>query len=519
VERKHLEIRLGAAIGLILALGPAVNAATLTVTNSGDSGPGTLRAAIAAAAPGDQIVFSAALTGIHITLASPLPKLDRIIGIDGGAAPGLEISGADKYRIFFADANTIDIRNLTLAHGSAVGGKGGDGGTGFNEGGPGGGGGGFGGALFVNSGTVYVTGVAFANNSATGGQGGGPGALGGGGGGGVDGNDGQSSSGDGGAGGGGGTLGGAAGLGAIAGDCFFTGDPSTDGGDGAGGGGGAYCGLKNNSGGNGGFGGGGGGGGFAGVAGNGGFGAGGGSFYGTGGAGGMFGGQGGFGDFSICGAGGGGAGLGGAVFVRSGATAHFDNSVFAENSATRGEPGPTCQGGIGSFPGMGKGGAVFVTDGATVSQCNPFYAGNVAHDSGNTGTDNPDTWGVISGCAPPPPLPVPVEIWAINPGSWPVSGMTIGTQTYGTDDLVAALVAPIRGNGALILAQQLIAAKLNAGQGTTITVPIAAAIQTADQLLSPLGLGTVSTKETKHSFIVVANALESFNENVLAANP
>jgi hypothetical protein len=260
------------------------------------------------------------------------------------------------------------------------------------------------------------------------------------------------------------------------------------------------------------------------IAGNGGFGGGGGSFElsiggVTGGLGGQFGGQGGFADFSICGAGGGGAGLGGAVFVRSGATASFANSVFTENTAKRGEPGDLCGGGLGSFPGEGKGGALFVMDGATATQCNPFYAGNVAAESSNTATDNPDTWGVVFGCAPTPPLPVPIDQWAINPGAWPVPKLTIGTQTYGTDDLVAALVAPIHGNGALILAQQLIAAKLNAAQGTTISVPVAATVQKADQLLSPLGLGTVSTKETKHSFIVVANALESFNESASTTTP
>jgi hypothetical protein len=94
--------------------------------------------------------------------------------------------------------------------------------------------------------------------------------------------------------------------------------------------------------------------------------------------------------------------------------------------------------------------------------------------------------------------------------------MKIGTQSYDDTELLAALTSPIRGNAALILAQQLIAAKLNAAQGATITVPVAAAIQNADALLSPLGLGTSSTKETKHGFIVVANALEIFNENTVA---
>ena len=46
------------------------HAATLTVTTTADSGPGSLRAAIAAASDGDTIQFDAALNGQTITLTS-----------------------------------------------------------------------------------------------------------------------------------------------------------------------------------------------------------------------------------------------------------------------------------------------------------------------------------------------------------------------------------------------------------------------------------------------------------------
>ena len=46
---------------------------TLTVLNNADSGPGSLRDTIAAAAPGDTIVFDNSLNGQTITLTSATP--------------------------------------------------------------------------------------------------------------------------------------------------------------------------------------------------------------------------------------------------------------------------------------------------------------------------------------------------------------------------------------------------------------------------------------------------------------
>ncbi|MCB8883771.1 Hint domain-containing protein [Acidisoma cellulosilytica] len=55
----------------------------ITVTNSGDSGTGSLRAALAAAAPGDTIAFASGVTSISLT--SPL-VIDQAVTIDGDHA-------------------------------------------------------------------------------------------------------------------------------------------------------------------------------------------------------------------------------------------------------------------------------------------------------------------------------------------------------------------------------------------------------------------------------------------------
>ena len=64
---------------------------TFTVLTSADSGDGTLRAVIAAAQSGDQIVFDPSLQGQAITLASQL-TISKNLDIEGPGANRLAIS-------------------------------------------------------------------------------------------------------------------------------------------------------------------------------------------------------------------------------------------------------------------------------------------------------------------------------------------------------------------------------------------------------------------------------------------
>ena len=113
---------------------PAAQAATLTVTNLDDNGPGSLRQAIlsANAAPGaDTIVFQAGLSGT-ITIAnsnspSGAMKITDSLTINGPGANVLAISGNYTSGIFSIDAyqKTIAINGLTLKEGNGSGGSGG----------------------------------------------------------------------------------------------------------------------------------------------------------------------------------------------------------------------------------------------------------------------------------------------------------------------------------------------------------------------------------------------------------
>ncbi len=215
-----------ALLGAAFALTPgAARAQTYVVTNSSDSGPGSLRAEITAAnATGGTVTFAPSLDGMTIVAGSagngPLPAINNNVTVDGSGdgATGITISGGSANRVFFVQSGTVTIENLAIASGSATGGAGGNGGAG------GGGGMGAGGAIFVYTGAgVTVANVSFTGNSATGGNGGsssgsdqtsggGGGGLGGaGGGGGANTN---ASAGGGGSGGGGGYSGGGGGGGA-----------------------------------------------------------------------------------------------------------------------------------------------------------------------------------------------------------------------------------------------------------------------------------------------------------------
>ncbi|MEM1242109.1 MAG: DUF4114 domain-containing protein [Cyanobacteria bacterium P01_H01_bin.26] len=95
--------------------------ATLTVTNTNDSGKGSLREAIALAEAGDTIVFSPKLANQTIRLEKQL-VIDKSLTIDGGDAANLTVSGENKTRIIHIsyDYSDVILSNLTFAKGSAV---------------------------------------------------------------------------------------------------------------------------------------------------------------------------------------------------------------------------------------------------------------------------------------------------------------------------------------------------------------------------------------------------------------
>ncbi len=379
------------ALVLLFALVAPTWSATLTVTTNADSGVGSLRDQIAAAATNDTLVFAAALDGATISLTTFVNDLSagstqfgpsaffitgsKALTIDAttnGLTKGVvitrsSVAGTAAFRLFdVGSGSSLTLRGLTLSNGLAEGGHGRFGGSAM----------GAGGAIF-NQGTLILQQCTLTGNVALGGTRDNSASFGGSG-------VGQPSQNVGGGGDGGGPNGGAKG---INGTSFPSGNGTagSDGGFGGGGGSGgnASIAVSSATGGNGGTGGFGGGGGFGGYHGNGGTGGFGGS---GGGKGGFFApdpatleGTPGFGAGITVNLAGGGGGMGGAIFNDAGIVS-LTNVTLAANAANGG-------GNITIFSGNGSGygGALFNYAGSLTLDSVTASGNSVAAGTGGAG--------------------------------------------------------------------------------------------------------------------------------------
>lgn len=107
--------------------------------------------------------------------------------------------------------------------------------------------------------------------------------------------------------------------------------------------------------------------------------------------------------------------------------------------------------------------------------------------------------------------------WKNHPDAWPVTELQLGNVTYTQEQLLAILHQPVRGNGLLILAHQLIAAKLNIAAGadpSCIQDTIAAAdALIGDLVIPPVGNGYLAPREAAP----LAGILGQFNEGSMCA--
>lgn len=96
---------------------------SLAVTNTDDSGAGSLRQAVADVAPGGTIIFAPALSGQTCTLTSGQILLNKNLKIDASTlSAGFMISGNNASRVFEVAATcVVDLKALTIRNGYASG--------------------------------------------------------------------------------------------------------------------------------------------------------------------------------------------------------------------------------------------------------------------------------------------------------------------------------------------------------------------------------------------------------------
>jgi hypothetical protein len=117
--------KLGSTSKGLVKVGNALPANIIVVTNTNDSGPGSLRQALVDANDGDTIDFDSSLNGQTITLTSGQLVLDKSVTISGPGANLLAVDGNANDRIFSINpgsnpGETVIISGLTIRNGHAV---------------------------------------------------------------------------------------------------------------------------------------------------------------------------------------------------------------------------------------------------------------------------------------------------------------------------------------------------------------------------------------------------------------
>ncbi|MDU0369060.1 hypothetical protein ACFPAF_01540 [Hymenobacter endophyticus] len=128
---------------------------------------------------------------------------------------------------------------------------------------------------------------------------------------------------------------------------------------------------------------------------------------------------------------------------------------------------------------------------------------------GSIGIDN------LAFCVTPPTTSrctYTIGYWKNHSERWPVASLQIGATTYTKAQLLTVLNTPVRGNGLISLAHQLIAAKLNIANGSSGTV-VQADVAAADALIGSKNLFTGSLAPNQTSGLV--GKLDSYNNGII----
>jgi hypothetical protein len=118
-----------------------------------------------------------------------------------------------------------------------------------------------------------------------------------------------------------------------------------------------------------------------------------------------------------------------------------------------------------------------------------------------------------------PFCPLTQGFWKTHPNVWPVTTLTLGIASYNQTELLTILKTPSTGDASLILAKQLIAAKLNFLSNTVQVPVLLTTIADADFQLSQfsgkLPYNVAPSSTTGQLMVSDATVLDSYNNGVL----
>lgn len=119
--------------------------------------------------------------------------------------------------------------------------------------------------------------------------------------------------------------------------------------------------------------------------------------------------------------------------------------------------------------------------------------------------------------SPPAPCVLGQGYWKNHPDQWPVIQLLLGNNAYDKEQLLSILHQPVRGNGLVLLAHQLIAAKLNSANGADASC-IEQTLADADALIGDLLVPPVGDGYLRPGNVSgLADILDGYNEGALCA--
>ena len=162
-----------------------------------------------------------------------------------------------------------------------------------------------------------------------------------------------------------------------------------------------------------------------------------------------------------------------------------------------------------SLFGTGPAGAIISLEGSTYAGnfAAPFGATRAKGDLGPIPTVPPTSCNTITTAT--------IGYWKNHPTAWPVTSLVLGGVTFSQADAISILKRSPRGDKSIIMAQQLIAAKLNVAAGACHDC-VDATITAADAWLTSHG-GVASGVTSWDNGEELHETLEDYNEGELCA--